>query len=256
VSLTARPFILHSREHLERLRCLLASVVDRWAVDWSENAVQGSALQMDAAVPTGDAGRSWRGYAKAGHNRCIAYGLEGIDRRELARAIVTGSRVSELLNVPHDVAWVAIAEARDALRDALFEALLGCSLEAVSLAPTLPIDVFAVGSGFVRIHHAALAIDLYVSLPPPATSMSSGDPISPLEDALLNAPVTLSVLAGGVELSVQDIASLQMGDVIRLTSKFSDSVVVAGPDRRLLFDARLGQFDGHVAVGLSSTHNA
>ena len=64
-------------------------------------------------------------------------------------------------------------------------------------------------------------------------------------------PLRLTVQAGSVQLGLGSLASVGVGDVIRLDAAIDAPVAVLGSDGQALLHAYLGQSDGQVALELS-----
>jgi len=69
-----------------------------------------------------------------------------------------------------------------------------------------------------------------------------------LTKALSNAPISLKVSAGQVEVGVGNFMTLALGDVIRLPISIDKPLTVLGPDNGVLFGAHLGKQSQSMAI--------
>jgi flagellar motor switch/type III secretory pathway protein FliN len=82
----------------------------------------------------------------------------------------------------------------------------------------------------------------------PATGL---EPVAPLSRALERQPVRLDALAGEAEVAFQELVTLAPGDVLKLDRALSDPIEVRVSGGAAVCSARLGMFNGRLALQLT-----
>ena len=85
-----------------------------------------------------------------------------------------------------------------------------------------------------------------------APKFAAGSSLHPLSKALHAEAVELHAIAGEVELTIEELRSLAVGDVVKLNRQISQPLQVCVRDGGVVCAARLGAASGHIAVQLTA----
>jgi flagellar motor switch/type III secretory pathway protein FliN len=85
-----------------------------------------------------------------------------------------------------------------------------------------------------------------------APKFAAGSSLNPLSKALHAEAVELDAIAGEVELTIEELRSLAVGDVVKLNRKISQPLQVCVRDGGVVCAARLGAVSGHTALQLTA----
>lgn len=238
-------------------RALLSPVLQAWQRDWGVDAELVACRAAHTA--TGLPDRCWHAHATANG---VSLWLN--TPPDLARALekplfglhTAGPHVDA--NAASTLAADVAATAADALAAAVLRA---CGADiAPSFATAVPCQSrlehqFRRGAGAVLLTVAVADTQLLLLLPAELIPAAADAPTAParprarLAHALASLPVTLAVEAGHVELSLGQLHSLAIGDVLALSARIDQVLQVRGPDpARSLCAAYLGQVDGMRAI--------
>ena len=263
MSEAVRPFRLPGATTLEQLRSPTMAVLDVWAAHWIEERESdvGATLQiesLEAAEAREEGAYSlWRG--EFGR----IWFSESTDQNALLGSSIAGATL-----FPHGAPvddWIAgaLISARNARNRALCGVLMGaCAADAYPrLVPTLPAELFAPGSGALRMTCRQYGLDAvmeagaWMRLPPQdriaATTRLPG--VKPLDLAASDAIVRLNVLLEGADVDALTLFDLREGDVLRLSHKLEEGVIVACGGARLA-RALLGERQGKRSVQVLADH--
>jgi hypothetical protein len=85
----------------------------------------------------------------------------------------------------------------------------------------------------------------------PVAPIIGVEPVAPLSRALERQPVRLDALAGEAEVAFQELVTLAPGDVLKLDRALSDPIEVRVTGGAAICSARLGMFNGRLALQLT-----
>jgi hypothetical protein len=126
--------------------------------------------------------------------------------------------------------------------------------------PTAPVFADGLVLGQCRLGEALeLLVTLWPEtvhrcLAPDAPRYAATAPLEPLSRALQAEKVVLDGIAGEVELALEDLTTLAVGDVIKLNRKISEPLQVRIRDGGVVCTARLGSTKGHNALQLTGNN--
>jgi flagellar motor switch/type III secretory pathway protein FliN len=174
---------------------------------------------------------------------------------ELGRTILGEALVDELGS---SGAWVTevLNAARDACQRTLSEALTGAPPgKEFTWLDTLPVSLFASGSGALHIYCQALDLHLYADAgawgdAAPARVRRSG-PLTALAHAVRDSSARLEVRLGEVDMELSKITDLRSGDVLRLPQPLEAGISVLCEGQRLA-SGSLGEMLGQKCVQLTN----
>ena len=250
-----RPFVLLPASKLQALAHALTQPLAEWAKQWGLDA---SALALDCVAATPSlAPPSWqRSYGSAGQMAWLAWPQTCSARLQSA---MFGADIS------HSADSIAHAAAQAALEE-LAQALVKLAgLERSDLHPLAP-ACLAYASGAVHVQlrldgqhamdclfeHGSLKACL-ASLNLAANTSAKAVDLPPLvarTRALGKESVRLIVQAGQAEVSVGNLFSLAVGDVIRFQHPIDAPLPVLTEQGMPVFDGFLGVRDKHMALEL------
>jgi flagellar motor switch protein FliM len=106
------------------------------------------------------------------------------------------------------------------------------------------------------------AMDLWLRLSPPLVDACLGSldaprkevPLSGAVQAMRNQCVALNVLLGEAEVTLAELQTLGVGDVLRLDRRVSEPLAVRLSDERVICAAHLGTRGDRKAVQLTNTN--
>jgi flagellar motor switch/type III secretory pathway protein FliN len=246
----------------ERLTQLLQHTCGDWRQQWS-GGLQGS-FEVEIAEslcrrPTLPAGRQ------------LAFGLEGAAGRLLI-ATVPVEMQCDLLGVPtsrtvaestSDTANAVFAEAMQALCQRIARAK---STEAMTIAPLAGDNLARAWSAYgltITLKLSADRVLLRLRMFPqlllamlPSQGIKPMDPLTSRRSAIGNEKVDVQAWLGEAEVTLGELANLQLGDVILLDTNISGAGHLALPDGRQIAPVRLGSAAGHRAVSVVGKQQA
>lgn len=261
-----RPFTLLAASVLARVAALVDSALVAWRQDWG---VAAGALSVqcerawEAELP---AATLWR-QGRRGEAGAAWLAWPGQFSGALAHALFApDSEGAALLASAAGLAGDCAEAAFEQLSAALASIVLPGTSQRDNSQPD-PADL-ARGAGAMLLRlrigkqelcvllDGACGAALAARCPAPAAPGRAA--LAPLNylHALRALPLRLPVQAGSVELGLGSLATVVVGDVIRLDTPIDAAVAVLAPGRQALLQAYLGQADGFIAVELSGRDGA
>ncbi|MBV8659147.1 MAG: FliM/FliN family flagellar motor switch protein [Burkholderiales bacterium] len=249
------PVRLVREQDLTRARTVAAAALDAWVTNWlGQGAAQAHCAPVRdpaLAAPGGrwyacrlDAGGTLWGYAEAGWAKQLQSQLFDLDDDIHSKE---RHRESEL----------ASGVAHDALAD-LFRlmghALTGTDASLLDAELTPPKQLFRPLTGTLLVTVTLGGSSLHVLAPSvrstPRPQAGRPKPVTPLAAALADTRVRVRVDLGSTELTVGHLATLAVGDVLRLPVALDHALLVSTHDGLPVCKAHLGSLDQHRAVEL------
>lgn len=257
----SEPILLLGTSRRERLTQLLQLACQDWRQQWS-GGLQGS-FEVEIAEslcrrPTLPAGRQ------------LAFGLDGAAGRLLI-ATVPVDMQCDLLGVPtsravaesaSETANAVFAEAMQALCQRIARAK---SIEAMTIAPLAGDHLSRAWSAYGLTVTLKLSdrVLLRLRMFPqlllamlPNQGIKPMDPLTSRRSAIGNEKVDVQAWLGEAEVTLGELANLQLGDVILLDTNISGAGLLALPDGRQIAPVRLGSAAGHRAVSVVGKQQA
>lgn len=229
---------------LARLAGLLDATLQCWAADWGVPAQEIPRVRCAAA----SACEERDGWSECGRNAAGAAWLRCSPREH---ALPAAAWLGDDAQTTPVVAAVTALARQDAL-----ERLVGAlGLEPASGDLGPPPDCWWSWSGAV-IADLPGGDRLLLSAPAFASATGTPDPVrkrGPLvrcRDAIAGQPMRLHVELEGCEVALAELASLQLGDVLRLCHATAAPACVRGAAGEVLFDGWLARSRGRRAVEL------
>jgi hypothetical protein len=244
-----------------------------WAEDWTAAAAP-SAGVPDAAcasacvgAPQAHACQAFRLHGDAARNPSegawLGYGKSQASRRAIQPADLVGRQGYgggtgvEPGSIAAELGQEALTHLVTALRAALAIEGDADRFDLPSSATTLPGDEFREWSGGVRVTLPGLEdVTLYLGgmavarLDPPKRKGAAVEktPLTALDAAVGPAPAVLRAQLQPVELTLGQLRSLQVGDVVVLPHALDRALDVTAADGTLVCEAYLGRMGGHRAL--------
>lgn len=176
------------------------------------------------------------------------------DRLQCSRAVV-GSDL--MLRIASADEWTRdiTDHARSVRNEALCASLMDAPILQGPPASTgeLPAELFAVGSGAVRVQWAETGLyavadaGVWRSMPPIEPSTQSLPKLTPMDRAAHRAKAQLDVMLGSVDIGLPSLLDLHRGDVLRLPQRLDQGIAVLCGGKPLAY-AVLGMTDGRKSV--------
>ncbi len=261
----SRPFHLIPRRELDALRDALTRRLTAWSSAWlaSQAPCRIHAVEVFEPDAQGDE-KGLVGFYKIGHGHWCAILRPSATSAALA-SVLFGSETSTSRG-DEDAALVKEV-AEEALDDLARTFLVSPEIVSVELESGekdgLPDSASRPGAGSVRIalDVGGLSLDMVVShavlrghvASSSGASKGTQQPLYPLQKALGKELVTATLTLGSVEISVQDLVSLQVEDVLALDRSVDEPAALKFDDSPLCCEAYLGGLDGKKAVRVVST---
>ncbi len=253
--MTHEPVVLLGTSRRQRLTQLLQQAVEEWRQQWSGGSH--SAFEVDVAEalcrrPTMTAGRTLAFSAAVGDERLLAITVPVEAQHELLgvpapRTVVEGGS---------ETAIAVVSEALQALCSRLARARATdvnvTPLPAEKLPQTWSqygLTVLVKTAGERVLLRARLFPELLQALLP-AQPVKPTEQLVSRKNAIGVETVPVQAWLGQAEVSLSELASLQVGDVILLDANVSGAGHLALPDGRELAQIRLGSAAGKRAVSV------
>lgn len=245
----ARPFVLVSAAYLQETAERLAAVISAWCEEWRQEPLEIGLLRVEE-MSEGHPHGSWLAWTNASSPDRPAYEWEAFERQAIAASVVSVQHATALLDAPEDLVWDLVAEARSALLLRCLEALAPGAWTRGARRANTPNGLDSPGSGYLAVRHEALCLHMLLPVPVPQSDLrrSRALQVQRLDSAVNRQRVRVRAVAGAAEIAVGDLASLCVGDVVRLDTRIDDPIVIQGPDGRPLLHARPGQTGGRIAA--------
>lgn len=252
----AEPIVLLGTSRRERLKQLLQQACDDWRQQWS-GSLPGSfeveiadSLARRPPLPGG---------------RQLAYGLDGATGRLLIAAVPVEMQC-DFLGVPasrtvvegtSETAGAVFAEAMQAFCRRLAGAK---PVEALTMAPLAGNTLLRawneygltvtlrIGVDRVLLRLRVLPQLLLAMLPNQAAKSMS--PLTSRRSAISDEKVAVQAWLGDAEVTLGELANLQLGDVVLLDTSVAGAGHLALPDGRHIASVHLGSAAGHRAVSV------
>ena len=253
--MTYPPVVLLGTSRRQRLTQLLKQAVEEWRQQWSGDTH--SAFEVDVAEalcrrPAMNAGRTLAFSAAAGEERLLALAVPTEAQHELLgipapRTVVEGGGETATAVVSDALHTLCSRLARAKAKDVKVASLPAEKLPQTWGQYGLTVLVKTVGERVLL--RARLFPELLQTLLPPS-AVKPTDPLISRRDAIGIEPVPVQAWLGQAEVSLGELASLQIGDVILLEASVSAAGHLALPDGRELAQIRLGSAAGKRAVSV------
>lgn len=250
------PVILLGASRRERLVQSLKQVIAEWRQQWSGGTPAGFEVDVADALsrrPTLHAGRALTFSAAAGDERLLVITVPAESQHELLglpapRTVVDGGG---------ETAAAVVSEALQALCSRLTRAKAASAVDITSLSADKLPQVWGQYGLTVTIKTASERVllrarmfpELLQALLPP----QAGKPAEALvsrRSAIGAEPVAVNAWLGEVEVTLDELASLQVGDVLLLAADVNGAGHLSLPDGRELAQIRLGSAAGRRAVSV------
>lgn len=261
--MTARPYRLYGESDVAKVIGHVRGTVDEWWRTWMGAVLVGVVPEvriLDIAVAPEE---GWL-YLASDRNRQVGIRPEGDWTRELPDMLY-GARVEE-----------TASERRGALEAELLSSVLAdlvtrCLRQSGPANPSARVLVSGSrasaaslpGSGFLVMRVTVNPSQhLWLLMGPELAEVvcgteshgaQQGPLVAPLQ-ALGNRRVTLELAVGDGELTIEELGSLAVGDVIPLDRKLSDEIAVTVDGATPACRGFLGSVNGKVAVQISSSY--
>jgi hypothetical protein len=245
----------------------VAQAVARWRADWSPAAAipDSTAGRALAAAHVGGAGKqpcpalrlhagAWLAHEGARPGERISQPAQLVGRQVFG----AGARV-EPGSIAAELAQEALAQLAAVLRIVLAAGSDADGFDLASAAGFLPQDEFREWSGGVRVALPGFdGLALYLTgatvarLNPPKRAVAAArkPPLVPLTDAAGKARMALQARLQPVELTLGQIRTLQLGDVVVLPHALDQPLQVRTGTGSLLCEAYLGRQGAHRSLEL------
>jgi flagellar motor switch/type III secretory pathway protein FliN len=260
------PFRLIKNRTLEQLSAQAHIVLARWSKNWGSSANYKVLCEPAAQTYTHLIGSAhW-------HERQLLAGASFWTNSNGAMLDAIGSalfpqkdsHVFNNENLSSDIASSVVCDAYEDLIATLIYDVTGESPNPrlATDATCVPKQLFQNGAGsvlftlnfakntmYLLVPHQVLRLEFLSDLDRPSQQYAG---TSSLQVALSNTPVKLSVEVGYAELSVGDMETLTIGDVIALTAPVTNEMRVIGPNKTLVCHAQLGVQDGQIVIEVTT----
>ena len=246
-------FRLYGDSEIERVRQHLQSVVREWAEEWLATSVVQVDVRRDFLPSAGSA--DWRRVGPAeDFTLALLCPQSWVSR---IKPLLTGMAPDESVD----------GEIRSALAETLLTTLLdrlaGDSDVAASPQHTTSVDVGGPGTGRLAASvtlGAGVSLELVLGRPllarwteGAACETGQSAPLVSLREGLEAESVAVEVVVGSAELSLAELQSLSVGDVLRLDRGIKDPLMVMFDGGQGVCGAHLGAVRGRRAVQLAAT---
>lgn len=253
---SCEPMMLLGASRRQRLVQSLQQVLEEWRQQWSGGSHV--ALEIDVAEalcrkPTMSAGSAFAFGAAAGNDRLLAISVPVEAQHELLgvpapRSIVEGGG---------ETASAVVGEALCALCVRLARAKATTGVNVTPLAAEkmsqawgqYGLTVTVKGAGERVLLRARLSPELLAAMLP-SQAPKTAEPLVSRRSAIGIETVAVNAWLGEAEVSLGELANLQVGDVILLETNLSGAGHLALPDGRELAKIRLGSAAGRRAVSV------
>lgn len=263
--MTPTNFVLLGLRDRRYLAERVAAAIGRWQVQWCVDGGQSLdvALCDRDAVPRPNALR-WHQAALPG-GFVVAIGMAPNHSDSLVAVLLGNCQPPAADDVS------TRSEIEITLETAALEALLGSVLHDLHVNgtsldvrrdATAPGDeIFDQHKGYVAVRACFSGLEVFVVLSPavtahllrtrPAVRKGTSNDLATLAGAISDLNVTLETSAGIADLTLSELATLSVGDVIALRQRLEQPVSVKTTDGRILFSGYLGVYQGRRAVQLT-----
>lgn len=250
---SCEPVVLLGASRRQRLVQLLRQAVEEWRQQWSGGSHLAFEVDVAEALcrkPAASVGRAFAFSAAAGEHRLLAISVPLEAQYELLgipapRSIIEGGG---------ETASAVVAEALRALCSKLARSP-GVNVTALA-AEKVPsvwgqygLTVTVKTAGERVLLRARLFPELLVAMLP-SQPVKAAEPLVSRRSAIGMEPVGVQAWLGEAEVSLGELANLQIGDVILLEANLSGAGHLALPDGRELAQIRLGSAAGSRAVSV------
>ena len=254
-----RTYRLLGDSALAAAKAAVLAGIERWEHAWGAK-LPTAGLQLKPASALAETRSEWQQWQDANGNRIWLAAPEGLAR--VCERLLFGERQQAQLLDRHldsPIAQGAAADAAQALLQALAEAGQGSDMVCTGrMAPTD--ELFRHGAGVVALEWSLVpGKPLLVLYPKLVAAPIKGEPAQPvarLMPALASQPLRLTVELGQVELTLGQLESLHVGDVIRLDKHLDDTLLVQGLDGSAVCLAHAGRHDTHRAIEVQKLNTA
>ena len=266
--MAARPYKMLNASERAVLTARVGEGVHAWAQDHlaAGEPVLCTLLSMGETAAELAAEREWISGSRAPGGDAIAIGLACDWPRDLARVVLTGRAALNL--DPAGLALMRAAGTRliEAFAHAIVAACLpgrpghsqDTRLSWTRIETPSVDDSAGSGYGLVRCQwrdspsllvllHPATVLEC---LGPWPTSKAAQGTLEPRSRAMRSESVVLDAVAGEAEVAVEDVATLAVGDVLKLDRALSEPLQVRMRGGGPVCSARLGALQGRVALQL------
>jgi flagellar motor switch/type III secretory pathway protein FliN len=233
-----RPFLLINNTERENIVARVQRALGGWQEEWFASASPPTVMVPDSAPEINAPGRIHKNY-KVSERNGIAVSLP-VDWETRANAWMTGSGAEAPAN--GEIAQLVI----DQMTRALAAAILRPSGSAVErMAPMVDLGVLEPDGealiGAVDVHcQIASTTDIWLRLWPGVVdewlaALAVPSPqrvtLSPALEALTDRPVAIEAILGEAELTLDELYTLGVGDVIRLDRRLEDPLTLRLSDK-------------------------
>lgn len=250
----ALPFRLSSEATRHAVAASLEKIAEEWGAHWFTHA-SSIELTISSDVSAPAAAGDWLVIGQA-PDHWLAWRLDADSARGLVATMVNhglgaSSKLSPVIaGLMHELVHDFFARIRQAFPDAkllpivlpadayaTLRSAYGSGALQVELTGSFPKQQLLLGGGIAEL-----------CLPP---QRATGKPVTllPREQSLDIYPANLEVTVGHAEMTLQDLADMEVGDVILLQAKVADSFQVKARDgKKTLAKVHLGLLDEHKAI--------
>jgi hypothetical protein len=246
-----RPYRLRGRRHLNALRVHLQQRLVEWTGTWLAHADLPGLEIRSVSKPDGADLRLRCMSAADGRWLALGWAADGgftaVGRMLGAASAVRGRLARDL--------------GEQALRDLGRRLIDSDGFETSPESLPLPEEVWLPGAGGIAVDASFPGFALHLVIGGavvddllrdccPARPSEALPPLSSLVMAMGAQPVPLNVSLGVAELPLQAVATLRIGDVIRLDKPLGEPLALSGPEGAELCPVALGRRRGKLAVQL------
>lgn len=253
--MTHEPVILLGTSRCQRLTQLLTQAVEEWRQQWS--GVGHCALEVDVAEalcrrPTMAAGRALALIAAIGDERLLAITVPMEAQHELLgvpapRTVIEGGSESAMAVVSEALQALCSRLARATATDVNVTSVPGEKLSQAWSQYGLTVLVKTVGE---RVLLRARLFPELLQAMLPAQAVKPTESLVSRRNAIGIETVPVQAWLGQATVSLGELASLRIGDVILLDANVNGAGHLALPDGRELAQIRLGSAAGKRAVSV------
>lgn len=253
---SCQPVVLLGASRRQRLVHLLAQAVEEWRQQWTGGAHVAVEVEVADALcrrPALSAGRALAFSAGAGDDRLLAISVPMEAQHELLGIPAPRSTVEG----GSETASAVVAEALRALCLRLTRAKAVTGVNVTSLAADklsqawgqYGLTVTVKSPGERVLLRARLFPELLVAMLP-SQAVKAAESLASRRSAIGVETVGVHAWLGEAEVSLGELANLQVGDVILLEASLSGAGRLALPDGRELAQIRLGSAAGSRAISV------
>jgi flagellar motor switch/type III secretory pathway protein FliN len=244
-----RPFVLLAGSRLRAIRVRLSTLLEGWCADWG----------LDPAMFVVDCQRAWEMPALANWAWQSGYGGGTMAWQAhpagFERQVLDGMFAPDKTDLRPPAIGIAVAAAQQATQDLAVRVaqrmLPGPEMAGAPLQPAA--RCFDYASGAIVMTVVICGQSMTWLCPHACLSAAEGEPgqvgvaeanlppLSRRQHASGNVALRLTVEAGQADLSVGNLLTLAVGDVIRLNRSIDAPLAVCGPGGQRLFDGHLGK---------------